>query len=125
MDFQGDNEYLTQKEIQKVLEVWNFWPAKGLKLECLKPKLFNCQLVAECEICVKKHKYDSCKFLKQYSGSITSSKNWKYEVFALSEKRCQCVTKIYCANCKGRKEKYVDCEDLLPKYINDSNYLIL
>ena len=125
IDFQGDNGQLTQKGIQKVLEEWNLWPAKGLKLECLKPKCFNCQLVAECKICVKGQKCDSCKVPKQHSGTITCSKNRKCDACALCEELCQCVTKIYCANCIERKGKCVDCEDLPPKCINDGNYLIL
>ena len=64
IEFQKDNGQLTQKEIHKVLEKRNLWPAKKLKLECLKPKCFNCQLVAECKIYVKGHKYDSCKVPK-------------------------------------------------------------
>lgn len=64
MIFQEPNGQWTQKGIQKVLEEQNLWPAKGLKLECSKPKCFNCQVAADCKIFVKGHKCDLCKTSK-------------------------------------------------------------
>lgn len=69
------------KGIQKILENHNLWPIRKLKLECIKPKYFNCQLVAEYNICVKRHKCDLCKVPKEYNGSITCSKNRKCDTY--------------------------------------------
>lgn len=74
MNFQRPDGKWIQKRIQKVLEERGLWPAKGLKLECTKPKCFNCQVVADCKICIKGHKCDPCKISKQHSGSNTCSK---------------------------------------------------
>lgn len=111
MSFQGPDGKWIQKGIQKV------WPAKSLKLECTKPKCFNCQVVADCKICIKGHKCDPCKISKQHSGSTTYSKNRKCDACAFREEHCQCVTKKYCATCSVKKGKCVDCEDLPPKCI--------
>lgn len=32
------------------------------------------------------------------------------------------MIQIYCANCKRKKKKYVDCKNLPPNYINNGNY---
>ena len=122
MSFQGPDGKWIQKGIQKVLEERGFWPTKGLKLECTKSKCFNCQVVADCKICIKSYKYDPCKIPKQHSGSTTCSKNWKCDACAFREEYCQCVTKKYCATCSVEKGKCVDCEDLPPKCINDGKY---
>lgn len=125
MNFQDNHGLLTPKGIQKILEERNLWPIRGLKLECVKLKCFNCQLVAECKICVKGHKCDSCKVPKEHSGSITCSRNRKCDACALREECCQYVTKKYCTNCTGKKGKCVDCEELPPKCISDGNYSYL
>lgn len=121
-NFQDNHGLLTPKGIRKILEERSLWPIRGLKLECVKPKCFNCQLVAECKICVKRHKCDTCKVPNEHSGSITCFKNRKCDAYALREERCQCVTKKCCTNCTEKKGKCVDCEDLPPKYISDGNY---
>lgn len=122
MNFQEPNGQWVSKDIQKVLEEQNLWPAKGLKLECTKPKCFNCQVVADCKICVKGHKCDLCKTPKQHSAY---TKNRKCDACAVREENCQCVTKKYCSACSVRKGKCNDCEDLPPKCINDGNYFPL
>ena len=63
-----------RKEIQKILEEKGIWPQKRLKLSYLKPKCFNCQVAAECKICVKGHKCEICKIPKVCS-SLNCSKN--------------------------------------------------
>ena len=125
MSFQEPNGQWTQKRIQKVLEERNLWTAKVLKLEYSKPKYFNCQVVADCKICVKGHKCDLCKTSKQYSGSTTCTKNRKCDVCTLREENCQCVTKKYCSTYSVRKGKCIDYEDLPPKCINDGNDIAL
>ena len=75
MNFQDNNRQLTPKEIQKILEECNLWPFRVLKLEFVKSKYFNYQLVAKCKICVKGYKCDLYKVLKEKSGLITFSKN--------------------------------------------------
>ena len=49
------------KKTPKILEKRGIWPQKKLKLSCLKLKCFNCQVVAECKICIKGHKCEICK----------------------------------------------------------------
>lgn len=68
MDAQGKK---IPKKIPKILEKM---PQMGLKLSCLKPKCFNCQVAAECKTCVKGHKCETCKILKECS-SLNCSKN--------------------------------------------------
>ena len=67
MNFLNENNQSTQKIIQKILDERELWPAKGLNLSCPKPKCFNCQAAAECKICVRGHKYDTCKVPRQCS----------------------------------------------------------
>ena len=91
-------------------------------MECINPKCFNCQLIAEYKICVKGHKCDSCKVSKEYTKSITCFKNRKCDACVLWEECYQYVTKKYCINFTGKKEKCIDYKDLLPKCINNGNY---
>lgn len=48
------------------------WPQQGLKLECPKPKCFNCKVMANCKICIKGHKCDTCKASKNHSSTSCS-----------------------------------------------------
>ncbi len=75
MNCQDNNRQLKPKGIEKILEEYDFWSIKGLNLEYVKPKCFNCQLVIEYKICVKGHKYNSYKVSKKHSSSITCFKN--------------------------------------------------
>lgn len=61
ISFLNDTNELVPKGIQKVLEERGLWLAKGLKLSYLNPKCFNYLVFAECKICIKSHKYYSCK----------------------------------------------------------------
>lgn len=79
-----------QKEY-RVLEKINLWPSGGLDLECLKPKCFNCQVAAECKICVKRHKCELCKIPRQYSGAATCTKNRRCDAYAYREENCRRV----------------------------------
>ncbi len=124
MSYQDEQEKIVQKVIQRVLEEKNLWPARGLNLECTKPKYFNYQMVSEYKICVKSHKFDLCKAPKQNSGSTKCTKNRKCDACAFREERSQCVTKKYCLTCSIKKGKRVDCKELPPKCINDGKYFI-
>lgn len=62
------------KKIQKILTEQNFWLIRGFKLEYIKAKCFNYQLIAKYKICIKKHKYNLCKVPKNYKRSIIYSK---------------------------------------------------
>lgn len=48
-----------------------------MNLEYTKPKYFNCKVAVNCKICVKEHKYETCKAPKQCS-STNYLKSWKY-----------------------------------------------
>lgn len=61
MSFQKEDNTKCQKRVQQILEEKKLWPQKGLKLECFKPKCFNCKIMANCKICVKNYQYNICK----------------------------------------------------------------
>ena len=124
MNFLNDKNELVPKGIQQILEEKGLWPAKGLNLSCPKPKCFNCQVSAECKICVKGHKCDTCKGPRQCS-SINCSKNRRCDACVHREEICQCVSKKYCAMCVGKKGKCGDCEDLPPKCTTNGNNLLI
>ena len=121
MSFQKEDGTWCQKRIQKVLEERTLWPQKGLKLECPKPKCFNCEVMANCKDCIKDHRCDTCKAPKNHSF-FNYSKIRKCDSCAHRELICQCMTKKYCATCSVKKTKCMDCEDLLPKCISDCKY---
>lgn len=123
MNFQQENGQWIQKGIQRVLEERQIWPVGGRKLSCPKPKCFNCQVAADCKICVKGHKCDTCKTPKDCS-STNCSKNRRCDACVHREEICQCVTKKYCATCSVKKGKCGDCEDLPPKCTTDGNLLL-
>ena len=72
MNFLNEKGKVTQKRVQKVLEERGVWPIGGLNLCYPKPKCFNCQVAAECKICVKGHKCDTCKLSRQCSFTTCS-----------------------------------------------------
>lgn len=74
MSYQEADGSQVQKGIQRMLEEAGLWPQKGLNLECSKPKCFNCEVAANCKICVKGHKCKTCKAPKQCS-SVDCSKS--------------------------------------------------
>ena len=49
------------KEIQRVLTERGLWPATGLNLECPKPKCYNCQIIADCKLCIKGTRCQTCR----------------------------------------------------------------
>ena len=61
INFFNDKNQWTPKGTQRILEKPRLWPAKRLNLCCPKPKCLNCQVAADCEICVKGHKCDTGK----------------------------------------------------------------
>ena len=76
--------------------------AKRLNLECLKPKCFNCKVAANCEICEKGHKYDSCKI--PYEHSSIWLKLQKCDTCVDQVTIYQCVIKKYCITFSLKKE---------------------
>ena len=125
MNYNEVNGQGIPKEIQRVLEEKNLWPSGGLNLKCLKPKCFNCQVAAECKICVKRHKCELCKILRQHSGTATCTKNRRYDVCANKEENCQCIEKKYCNTCAIKKGKCADCKELSPKCTTNGNFFLI
>ena len=70
MSFQKEDGTWCQKGIQKVLEERTLWPQRGLKLECPKPKCFNCEVMANCKDCIKGHRCDTYNIGKLYLSPI-------------------------------------------------------
>lgn len=70
MSFPKADGTLVQKGIQRILEERNLWPEKGLNMECLKPKCFNCEVAANCKMCEKGHRCDSCKTPYEHSSNM-------------------------------------------------------
>lgn len=62
MSYQYKQGKIIQKKIQLILEKKNL--TRKLKLECIKLKYFNCQILSECKICVKGYKYTLYKAFK-------------------------------------------------------------
>ena len=96
MSFQKEDGTWYQKGIQKVLEKQTFWPQRGLKLECPKPKYFNCEVMVNCKDCIKGHRYDICKAPNNHSSS-NCLKIQKCDSCAYQKSICQCMTKKSCA----------------------------
>ncbi len=69
MNFQDEERKWTQKLVQCVLKERQLYPLKSLNLECFKPKSFNCQIAADCKICIKSHKSDLCKVPRNHGVS--------------------------------------------------------
>ena len=93
MNFQDNNGQLITKKIQKILKEHNLWSIRGLNLKYIKSKYFNCQLVTECKIWVKRYKCDLSKVPEENSGFINYSKNQKCDICILQEECCQCMIK--------------------------------
>ena len=124
MNFQQENGQWIQKKIQKVLEERQIWPIRGQKLSYPKLKCFNCWVAADCKICIKGHKYNICKNLKDCSLT-NCSKNWQYDAFVHRKDIYQYVTKKYCTTCLVKKGKCGDCENLPFKCTIDSNFFLI
>ena len=107
------------------MEERNLWPSEGLNLECLKPKCFNYQVVVECKICVKKHKYELYKIPRQHSRITTCIKNRRYDTYTHKEENCQCIRKKYCTTCTIKKRKCADCKELPPKCTTNNNSFLI
>lgn len=120
MTFLNEKREVTQKGVQKVLEERGVWPVGGLNLSCPKPKCFNCQVTAECKICEKKYKCDTCKLPHQCSFT-TCLKTRRCDACVCREEICQCVSKKYCTIYSVKKGKCGDCEDLPPKCPTNGN----
>ena len=67
MSYQTITGQWIQKSVQWILEECGFWPCRSLNLECSKPKCFNCEVAANCKICMKGQKCDLYKAPKECS----------------------------------------------------------
>ena len=112
-----------QKGIQKVLAERNFWPTKGLKLTCPSPKCLDCQTAAECKLCIKGIRCESCKSPKEHSGIAECTSQRKCDACVLRQIQCQCISKKYCARCEKQKGKCGDCKELPPKCFSNGNII--
>lgn len=81
MFFQKEDGTQCQKRIQQILEKKKPWSQKRLKLEYPKPKCFNFKVMANCKICIKNHRCDTCKVPKNHS-SFNYSKIQKCDSYA-------------------------------------------
>ena len=101
MSYQTVTSQWIQKGIQWVLEKSGLWPYGALNLECYKPKCFNCEVAANCKICVKRYK---CLYkAPKECNSINRSKSQKCNAYIHQEILCQYVNKIYCTICSIKK----------------------
>lgn len=110
-----------QKGIQRVLEERNLWSTKGLKLTCPSPKCFDCQLAAECKLCVNETRCEGCRNPKEHSGIAECTSQRKCDACVLRQIQCQCIPKKYCLRCEKQKGKCGDCEELPPKCSSNGN----
>jgi hypothetical protein len=109
-----------QKGIQRVLEERGLWPTAGLNLECPRPKCGPCQEAANCKICTKGTRCNSCKEKKVHSGTCGPKR--VCDACQQRKARCRCIPKQRCPRCENmRKVKCADCEDLPPKCSSTSN----
>jgi len=110
-----------QKGIQNVLQERGLWPDKGLLLECPKVKCDSCQHMANCRMCVKGTRCDSCKEKKQHSGKCSSQR--LCDECVRRKEGCRCVRKEYCPRCSERRtRKCAACDDLPPKCTSNSEF---
>ena len=94
-------------------------------MECLKPKCFNSQVVAECKIYVKGHKCELCKISRQHNGTATCTKNQRCDACAHGEENCQYVGKKYCTTYPIKKGKCADYKELPPKCTTNNNSFLI
>ena len=125
MSFQKPNDILCQKGIQQVLVEQGLWPTSGLNLECAKPQCFNCEARANCKLCIKDTRCNSCKAPKIYTGTVECTTTRKCDGCMQREMQCKCISKKHCAKCAKPKGKCGDCEDLPPKCESDRKFFKL
>lgn len=63
-----------------MLEKKKVYQQKRLKLKYLKPKYFNCEVMANCKNCIKGYKYNIYKVLKNHNF-FNCSKIEKYNLY--------------------------------------------
>ena len=56
------------------------WLIERLNLGCPKPKCFNCEITANCNVCIRDYKYDLCKTSKNHNTRY--SKSCKFDACA-------------------------------------------
>ncbi len=64
------------KGIQEVLTERGLWPATELNLECSKPKCYNCQIIADCKLCIKVSQCLTCRDKKDQSATFGSGRKY-------------------------------------------------
>ena len=88
-------------------------PQSELNLECLKPKCHHCQSMVDCKVCVRETQFQGCK--NSVIHSAFCSKACKCNTCVQRKAHCQYVAKQYCVRCSSKKEKCIDCEELLSR----------
>ena len=105
----------TQKGVERVLRERELWPRVDLNLECPKPKCLDCQAIADCKICVKGKRCDSCKTPKVHSNTNCGNGR-SCDACDERKRRCKCTRKVYCPRCANQKQgKCQECENMPPK----------
>ncbi len=101
MWYLGSKRKQIPKEIQKVFTKRGLWPATGLNLECPKPKCYNCQMMADFNLCIKGTKCQTCKEKNDHSANCGSGR--KCNACVARKENCECVNKQYCIRCSEEK----------------------
>lgn len=113
MQYLGSRREPIPKRIQRVLIERGLWPATGLNLECPKPQCYNCQMMANCKLCIKGTQCQTCREKKDQSAACGSGQ--KCDTCMARKENCQCISKQYCTCCSEKKGKCGNCEELPPK----------
>ena len=108
----------TQKGVERVLKERGLWPTGGLNVECSKQRCPKCQAVADCKVCIKGVKCDSCKRPKVHSSTCGNGR--ECDACVKRRKDCTCVSKKFCPSCDKKKiGKCEECEQLPAKCMSN------
>lgn len=94
-----------------------------VKIRMLKPKFFNYKVMTNYKVCIKGHKWDICKALKNYS-SISYSKTRKCDVYKYQKLIYKDVIRKYYTTCSITKKKYLNYKNLYSKYISNNKFIL-